>query len=48
MRRHKTHTWPERRFAALDIFMCGKARAEDVGRADRSRVEGGSAECARV
>ena len=20
------HTWPEKRFAALDIFMCGKAR----------------------
>ncbi|MFM0347480.1 adenosylmethionine decarboxylase [Paraburkholderia sp. RL17-347-BIC-D] len=24
------HTWPEHRFAALDIFMCGKARAEDA------------------
>lgn len=22
------HTWPERRFAAFDIFMCGQARAE--------------------
>lgn len=22
------HTWPEHRFAALDIFMCGKARPE--------------------
>jgi S-adenosylmethionine decarboxylase len=24
------HTWPEHRFAALDIFMCGTARAEDA------------------
>ncbi len=24
------HTWPERRFAAFDIFMCGKARAEEA------------------
>lgn len=22
------HSWPERRYAALDIFMCGKARPE--------------------
>ncbi|MFY3550954.1 adenosylmethionine decarboxylase [Achromobacter insolitus] len=22
------HTWPEHRFAALDIFMCGSARPE--------------------
>ncbi len=24
------HTWPERRFAALDIFMCGEARIDDA------------------
>ncbi|MFM0738861.1 adenosylmethionine decarboxylase [Paraburkholderia xenovorans] len=24
------HTWPEHRFAALDIFMCGKARPEEA------------------
>ena len=24
------HTWPERRFAAFDVFMCGKARAEEA------------------
>jgi S-adenosylmethionine decarboxylase len=24
------HTWPEHRFAALDIFMCGNARPEDA------------------
>jgi S-adenosylmethionine decarboxylase len=24
------HTWPERRFAAFDIFMCGQARAEEA------------------
>ena len=24
------HTWPERGYAAFDIFMCGKARAEDA------------------
>ncbi len=22
------HSWPERNYAALDIFMCGKARPE--------------------
>jgi S-adenosylmethionine decarboxylase len=22
------HTWPERRYAALDVFMCGAARPE--------------------
>ncbi len=24
------HTWPERDFAAFDIFMCGKARPEEA------------------
>ncbi|OAJ52967.1 S-adenosylmethionine decarboxylase proenzyme [Paraburkholderia ginsengiterrae] len=24
------HTWPEHRFAALDIFMCGKARPHEA------------------
>ena len=24
------HTWPERGFAAFDVFMCGKARAEEA------------------
>jgi S-adenosylmethionine decarboxylase len=24
------HTWPERGYAALDIFMCGSARARDA------------------
>ncbi|MDG9970691.1 adenosylmethionine decarboxylase [Achromobacter mucicolens] len=24
------HSWPEHRFAALDIFMCGAARPEDA------------------
>ena len=24
------HTWPERGFAAFDIFMCGQARAEEA------------------
>ena len=24
------HTWPERRFAAFDVFMCGKAKPEKV------------------
>lgn len=24
------HTWPEREFAAFDVFMCGKARPEEA------------------
>lgn len=24
------HTWPERRYAALDVFMCGSARPENT------------------
>lgn len=24
------HTWPERNFAAFDVFMCGKAKPEDA------------------
>jgi S-adenosylmethionine decarboxylase len=24
------HTWPERDFAAFDIFMCGNARPEEA------------------
>ncbi|CAM2156736.1 S-adenosylmethionine decarboxylase [Pararobbsia alpina] len=24
------HTWPERRFAALDVFMCGRADAREA------------------
>ncbi|HTJ93211.1 MAG TPA: adenosylmethionine decarboxylase [Pararobbsia sp.] len=26
------HTWPERRFAALDVFMCGNADASQAAR----------------
>lgn len=26
------HTWPERGYAAFDIFMCGKARPEEAAR----------------
>ncbi len=34
------HTWPERGFAALDIFMCGDARIDDAIAAIESAFEG--------
>ena len=33
------HTWPERGYAALDIFMCGKARPERAARVIQEAFE---------
>ena len=35
------HTWPERRYAALDVFMCGDARPEKCVEVLRRRFNAG-------
>ncbi len=35
------HTWPERRFAALDVFMCGDAKPEKCVEVLRRRFNAG-------
>lgn len=33
------HTWPERGFAAFDIFMCGRAKPEEAVRTIQARLD---------
>lgn len=42
------HTWPETRFAAIDIFMCGDARPHDALSALRADLAPGRVELSEV